>query len=47
MALSNNGQFLFVLMAGVVVLLEQVLSKITSEIAPYGVNVVGVILRID
>ena len=33
-------------MAGAVVLLEQVPAKISGEVSPHGMNMVGVILRI-
>jgi len=34
------------LVVGLIVLLEQVLAELTAEVAPYGVDVVGTVLRV-
>jgi len=43
----DRGQLpLLLLVAGLIVLLEQVLAEVTPEVAPYGVDVVGTVLRV-
>jgi hypothetical protein len=37
---------LLLLVAGLVVVLEQVLAKVAAEVAPDGMDVVGVVLRV-
>jgi hypothetical protein len=37
---------LLLLVADLVVLLEQVLAKVAAEVAPHGMDVVGVVLRV-
>ena len=37
---------LLLLMTGLVVLLEQVFAKVAGEVAPHGVDVVGIVLRV-
>jgi hypothetical protein len=37
---------LLLLVANLVVLLEQVMTKVAGKIAPHGVDVVGVVLRV-
>jgi hypothetical protein len=37
---------LLLLVAGLVVVLEQVLAKVAAEVAPHGMDVVGVVLRV-
>ena len=39
-----SGCSLLVLVAGMIVLLEQVLAEVAAEVAPHGVDVVGVVL---
>src|SRR5262249_18572994 len=40
------GRALFRRMAGLIMLLEQILAKVASQVAPYGVDVIGLILRV-
>ncbi len=42
----GHTKVLFPLVACVVVLLEQVLAEVAREVAPHGVDVVGVVLRV-
>jgi hypothetical protein len=44
---SNLDQaVLLLLVVGLVMLLEQVLAKVAGQVAPHGVDVIGVVLRI-
>ena len=42
----SQNPFLFLLVADLVVLLEQILAKVPAEVAPHGMDVVGVVLRV-
>jgi hypothetical protein len=40
----TTSAFLLLLVADLVVMLEQVLAKVAAEVAPHGMDVVGVVL---
>jgi hypothetical protein len=40
----RQNPFLLLLVADLVVMLEQVLAKVAAEVAPHGMDVVGVVL---
>jgi len=40
------GAALLLLVTDLVVVLEQVLTKVAAEVAPHGMDVVGVVLRV-